>query len=198
MAVFDSNYKLVLASSSPRRSMLLKELGFEFTIQKFDFAEDFPDDLELFDVPIYIAQQKALQIPSEHINNEVIFITSDTVVIHDNEIIGKPKDIDHAKVILKQLSGSLHYVATGCCMRNQENSKTFGVITEVEFAQLHDDEIDYYIGQYAPMDKAGAYGIQEWIGARAVKKINGSYNNVIGLPTCELYSQLKDFVQELM
>lgn len=180
---------IILASSSPRRAFLLKQAQIPFTVKKFDFAEDYPHNLPAEDVPLYIAKSKMKQI--ENPSDEETYITADTVVIHQGKVMGKPKDIDDAIQVLHKLSGDTHKVTTGVCIGDGKNIHAFQHTTEVSFYHLSEEEISYYCHQHKPLDKAGAYGIQEWIGQIGVSHIKGSYENVIGLPVAEVYQYLK-------
>jgi septum formation protein len=187
-------YRIILGSQSSRRQKLLGELGIKFNVfTKKNIIEDFPDDMAAVDVPLYLADLKSKAYESE-VRSNTLLITADTIVICDNEIVGKPKSLNDAKSMLKKLSGKQHTVITGVSIRGLNKQKLFSVSTEVFFAELSEDEINYYVNTYKPVDKAGSYGIQEWIGYIGVQKIVGSYFNVMGLPVFELYKELKEFV----
>lgn len=186
-------YKILLASKSPRRREILHLLNLPFTVVTIDgLDESYPDDLEPEKVSEFISNKKAdafLKIIKEH----EIIITADTIVVCDGKIMGKPKDSRDAIEMLKFLSGKTHKVTTGVTVATKDKRVSFSSETLVTFAELSDNEIRYYVDTYHPMDKAGAYGIQEWIGAVAVAKIEGSFYNVMGLPVHRLYQVLKKF-----
>ncbi|WP_353133257.1 Maf family nucleotide pyrophosphatase [Pseudopedobacter sp.] len=182
--------KIYLASKSPRRQELLKLMGLEYTLYIKDIDESYPESLRANEVAEYIAKKKANAFA---VSEEGVIVTADTVVVVDNEILGKPLDADDASAMLRKLSGRKHEVITGVCIVSKEHQVSFSEVTEVHFRTLQDTEIDYYIKNYKPFDKAGAYGIQEWIGVTAITGIVGSYTNVVGLPTEKLYEGLKDF-----
>jgi septum formation protein len=181
-------YPLILASNSPRRQQLLREAGFEFTIQNLSVNEDFPETMKIVEVPAYLARKKAEGLL--HLSNENIILTADTIVVCDEWILGKPESSLEANEMLTLLSGRSHRVYTGVCIAFDNQCKTIVEETEVTFKELNSDEIDYYIKHYAPMDKAGAYGIQEWIGLIGITGIYGSYLNVVGLPVAQVYNML--------
>lgn len=183
-------YKVILASGSPRRRELLSGLGIDYTIKVLpDVNEAYPETLKGEDIPLYIAREKA-EAYLKGIESDELIITADTIVWLDNEVLGKPTDERQAKVMLRMLSGKTHHVITGVCLTTSEFQKSFTTTTEVTFAKLSEEEIDYYVEKYRPLDKAGAYGIQEWIGFVGVEAINGSYFNVMGLPIQRLYKEL--------
>ena len=183
-------YKVILASGSPRRRELLSGLGIDYTIKVLpDVNEAYPETLKGEDIPLYIAREKA-EAYLKGIESDELIITADTIVWLDNEVLGKPTDEQQAKVMLRMLSGKTHHVITGGCLTTSEFQKSFTTTTEVTFAKLSEEEIDYYVEKYRPLDKAGAYGIQEWIGFVGVEAINGSYFNVMGLPIQRLYKEL--------
>ncbi len=184
MELFDNirEYRVILGSGSPRRKELLAMLDIDFEVRSAgDVDESYPADLPAEEVPLYLARKKSNAFLSGLRENELV-ITADTVVICDNNVLGKPGDSEEAFRMLKMLSGRKHAVVTGITVATREIQISDTAITEVEFAPLSDDTIREYIGRYRPMDKAGAYGIQEWIGAVAVKGIDGSFYNVMGLP----------------
>jgi septum formation protein len=190
-----ASYKVVLASQSPRRRHLLKEIGIEYEIaQPIDIDEAYPDDLTTTEVPMYLSELKA-NAYSEYLDKNVILITADTVVSQNKEIIGKPRNYDDAYAILKRLSGSKHNVFTGVTLTSLSQQRTFLSKTKVFFDNLTDEEIKYYLDNYKPYDKAGSYGIQEWIGYIGVERIKGSFFNVMGLPVHQLYNELKVFIK---
>ncbi len=182
---------LILASKSPRRKELLKAAGFTFEIKVIETDESFPQDLPVQEVAQYVAQKKANAF-ARKINDEII-ITADTMVISENQALGKPKNAAEAKLMLQNLSGKSHQVITGVCIFSREKEVSFDKTTAVLFKTLTDTEIDYYINHFQPFDKAGAYGIQEWIGMIGIEKITGSYYNVMGLPTHRVYEVLMEF-----
>lgn len=186
------NQTYILASGSPRRRELLGMLNVNFRVDTSKSVEEIvPEGTPANEVPVVLSRIKAEPYLSDLKGNEVL-ITADTVVILDNEVIGKPKDLDDAKKILARLSGRTHQVVTGVSIgRAGAPLKTFSETTEVIFDPLTEEEIDYYVENFKPLDKAGAYGIQEWIGAAAVKGLKGSYYNVMGLPIHALYRHLK-------
>ena len=177
--------KLVLGSESPRRKELLYALGYSFRTLKPNADESIPEGMEIYRVPEFLAELKS-EILMPQIENDETIICADTIVVLENQIIGKPLDYENALSILKSLSGKTHQVLTGVNIRNHSNSFSFTSKTEVTFANLSHEQIDFYIREFKPFDKAGSYGIQDWIGISFVKKINGSYTNVMGLPTCDL------------
>jgi len=186
-------YRVVLASGSPRRRELLGLLDINFTVDtSHPVDERVPDGLSAAEVPVYLSRLKADAYPLVGQDDRLV-ITADTVVILDGEVLGKPADRAGAVDMLKALSGRVHMVVTGVTVRTSGRSVTFSAGSRVELGILTDDEIHYYIDRYRPFDKAGAYGIQEWIGAAAIKGINGSFYNVMGLPVHRLYDVLKTF-----
>ena len=186
-------YHIILASNSPRRRELLAGLGIGFEVKTLEgIDESYPGDLDPDMISQYISQKKAEAYRSLISGNEMV-ITSDTIVLLDGKVYGKPADEADACRMLGELSGRTHKVITGVCINTRERSCAFHVVTEVEFAPLSSDEIEYYVTHFKPLDKAGAYGIQEWIGSVAVRAINGSFYNVMGLPVQRLYAELKSF-----
>ena len=182
------SYQIILASQSPRRRELLAGLGLDFTATVVSGVDEtYPDKLPAASVPEYIAQKKATGYAVK--DNELL-ITADTLVRADTEILGKPKNADEARRMLQLLSGRSHQVTTGVCMKTVSKEVHFSVTTEVTFKRLTTDEIDYYVTRYKPFDKAGAYGIQEWIGYIGVTSLHGSYYNVMGLPVQRIYQEL--------
>ncbi len=182
----------ILASKSPRRQHLLKELGLNFEIHTKDVDESFPSRLKAHEIPLYLSEKKAGAFDAE-LKDETIVITSDTIVWVENQVLNKPADRSDAVRMLQLLSGKMHEVYTGVCLRSKRKTTSFYACTKVYFKHLSMQEIEYYIDNYSPYDKAGAYGAQEWIGYIAVEKIEGSYFNVMGLPLKELYEQLLKF-----
>ncbi len=191
--IFTENKKILLASASPRRSQLLNDAGFNFTvIGGKDINESIPENLTGKDAAIYLANLKA-DAYSEEIKKDTILITADTIVCLENTILGKPKDEKEAYKILQSLSGKEHKVVTGVAVCSPDKQISFADETCVKFKILSEAEINYYITHYKPFDKAGAYGIQEWIGYIGITEIRGSYFNVMGLPVQKLYEILKEF-----
>lgn len=186
-------YNIILASKSPRRQELLRGMGLKFTISTKETPENFSAEMPLDKVPEFLSQQKSKAFDENELPENYLIITSDTVVIAENEILGKPKDRDDALRMLALLSGKTHHVVTGVTIRTAEKIKNFGVKTKVTFANLDVEEMAYYVDNYRPYDKAGAYGIQEWIGYVGITGLNGSFYNVMGLPTRRLYQVLKTF-----
>jgi septum formation protein len=184
--------KLILASKSPRRQSLLKTLGYDFDIQTKDVPEDYPDSLPIFEVPAYLAEKKALPFIDEMLQGEVL-ITADTIVIFEGKVLGKPQDLMEAKEMLQMLSGKTHEVISGVCILSKNQKKIFSDLTKVYFKNLTEEEINFYLQNQPPLDKAGAYGIQDWIGMIGVERIEGCFYNVMGLPVSKLYQALKDF-----
>ncbi len=187
-------YRIVLASNSPRRRELLAGLGIYFEVRVLpDIDESYPEGkLATADIPRYIAEKKA-EAYLDRMGSDELIITADTVVIVGDEVLGKPADGDEARVMLGKISGRTHQVVTGVCIVTCGRRKSFSVSTDVTFKVLTDEETDYYISEYRPFDKAGAYGIQEWIGYVGVTGLEGSYFNVMGLPVQRIYSELLDF-----
>jgi septum formation protein len=184
--------KIILASKSPRRKELLNLLDVEFTIEVRTVNEVFSDGLKTDEVAEYLARLKADAFKS--IKPDELVITADTVVVLNDEILGKPKNALESQQMLKSLSGKNHQVITGVCLKTNERLISFSSSTKVYFKKLTITEIDYYIEKYQPFDKAGSYGIQEWIGAIGITKIEGSYFNVVGLPIYQLNEALKQFI----
>ena len=186
-------YHIILASNSPRRRELLGGLGISFEVKVLpDIEENYPEGLSVAQIAEYIAKEKADAYRKMMAPNDLI-ITADTIVVADNEVMGKPVDADDAQRMLRKLSGKAHQVITGVCLMTTDRQRVFSVITDVTFKPLSDDEIDYYVKTYRPFDKAGAYGIQEWIGYVGVTGLNGSYFNVMGLPVQRIYQELTAF-----
>ncbi len=183
-------YNIILGSQSPRREGLLRGLNIPFEIKVIDVEETYPSQLVGVDIPMYLAEKKA-NAYLELMDDNTLLITADTIVWHEGKVFGKPKDKADATRMLKSLSGKTHQVITGVCISSLSRRKTFHVISEVRFARLLPVEIEYYLNNFEPYDKAGAYGVQEWIGYIGVEHIEGSYFNVMGLPIQRLYSELK-------
>jgi len=185
--------KVILASKSPRRHFLLGELGIDFEIvENHDVEEEYPPDMKPEEIPVYLARKKAAEF-SGTLSQDTILITADTIVWCDGSVLNKPTDREDACRILKKLSGNKHTVVTGVCILSLDKEVSFYATTDVYFASLTEEEIDHYLQEYKPYDKAGAYGIQEWIGYIGIEKIDGSYFNVMGLPIQKLYRELKIF-----
>ena len=185
-------YKVILASASPRRRELLAGLDVEFEVRALpDVDESFPPELQGGDIPLHISKKKADAYRPAMAADELV-ITADTIVWLDGVALGKPVDEDDARRMLRNMSGKTHSVFTGVAITTKDNQRCFVAQSYVTFAQLTDDEIDYYIAKYRPMDKAGSYGAQEWIGYIGMSNIVGSYFNVMGLPVQRLYSELKE------
>lgn len=185
-------YRIILASNSPRRKELLSGLNLEYEVKILPgIDETYPASLKGEEIPLFIARKKA-EAYRDSIQEKELIITADTIVYTDGEVLGKPKDEADARRMLHLLSGRSHQVITGVCLTSRTSQRSFASVTEVTFDALSDEEIDFYIAHYRPMDKAGAYGIQEWIGFVGVSKLNGSYFNVMGLPVQRLYRELKD------
>ena len=183
------NFRLILASNSPRRRELLSGLGLEYevrTLQGLD--ESYPDGLPMEEIPQYISRKKAAAYT---LGRDELLITADTIVWLDGEVLGKPADEAEARQMLRKLSGKTHQVVTGVTLTTTDIQHSFASVSQVTFAQLTNEEIDYYVTHYSPLDKAGAYGIQEWIGYIGVTSIQGSYFNVMGLPVQRLYTEMK-------
>lgn len=188
-----NKYSIVLASGSPRRKELLSRLGIEFKVRVlFGIDESFPDNLPTASIAEFISRKKAEGYSTSMEDGELI-ICADTIVCLGRKVLGKPQSVEDAKDMLRQLSGRWHDVFTGVTLMSKEKTTSFTAETRVRFAKLSDEEIDYYVDNYLPLDKAGAYGIQDWIGGVAVERIEGSYFNVVGLPIQRLYNALKNF-----
>lgn len=187
------DYHILLGSNSPRRRELLAGLDLDFEVKVIPGLEEhYPPTLQPEEIPVFLARQKAeAYIPA--LSDKTLLITADTIVWNQNKVIGKPKDREDAIQMLQSLSGHEHHVVTGVCLTTTEKQKAFSVVSTVKFAALTDEEISYYVDKYRPFDKAGAYGIQEWIGYIGVESINGSFYNVMGLPVQRLYQELKKF-----
>jgi len=185
-------YEIILASKSPRRQELLKDLGLKFEVQSLDIPEVFPDGLSMTEIPVYLAELKAEAFRPSLKKNQLV-ITADTIVWLDGHIMNKPVDFADGFRMLKNLSGKKHQVLTGVCILTTEKKVSFFASTDVWFKPLSDEEIQYYLETYHPYDKAGAYGIQEWIGFIGINRIEGSFFNVMGLPVQSLYEHLKAF-----
>ena len=185
-----NNYNIILASQSPRRQELLHGLNIPFDVQIIEVDENYPSQMVGVDIPMYLAEKKADAF-IDKMKENTLLITADTIVWHEGSVFGKPVDKADATRMLKSLSGKTHQVITGVCISTLLKRKIFHVISEVRFSRLSPEEIEYYIQNFQPYDKAGAYGVQEWIGYIGVEYIEGSYFNVMGLPVQRLYSELK-------
>lgn len=190
------DYNIILASASPRRQQFFKDLGLDFEIRLKPVIEEYPLRLAHFEISDYLAQLKALPFKKDLKPNDML-ITSDTIVWLKNKALGKPRNADEAFEIIKSLSNVTHEVITSVCFTSTSFEKTVNAVTKVTFKRFTDEEIDYYIKTCKPFDKAGAYGIQEWIGQIGVTKIEGSYFNVMGLPTHLVYETLNEMVQKI-
>ena len=187
-----NKYKIVLASNSPRRHELMSGLEIDYEIKTLpDIDESYPESLKAEEIPLYISRHKAEAYRNVMKGNGLI-ITADTIVYIDNQVLGKPKDEEDAKAMLHKLSGRTHLVITGVCLTTTSWQRSFSATTEVTFATLTDEEISHYVSKYKPLDKAGAYGVQELIGYIAVSSLKGSYYNVMGLPIQRLYRELQN------
>ena len=186
-----AQYSLILASGSPRRQQFFKDLDLDFEIRLKEIEEIYPSELKAEAITNYLAELKANAFEGELNDNEIL-ITSDTIVWHNNTALGKPKDEQDAFAILKSLSNATHEVITSVCFKTKEKTDTFFEVTKVTFNTLSDEAIQYYLDHYKPYDKAGAYGIQEWIGFVGVAKIEGSYTNVMGMPTDKVFDYLNN------
>jgi septum formation protein len=195
MESFNQNftkYNILLASASPRRHELLEQLGIKFTVVKpSNIEEHIPKNVFREDIAMHLAVEKANFF--QNLNDNDLLITADTIVWIDDKVLGKPTDYSDAFQMLKVLSGKSHYVITGVCLKSNAKTKVFYASTLVRFSNISDDEIRYYIENYKPYDKAGAYGIQEWIGKIGIEHIEGSFYNVVGLPIQMLYQELQKF-----
>ena len=185
---------VILGSGSPRRSELLKQMGIDFRVIVSSIDETFSPDIDPQKVPEYLAQKKAIDITlNSEIKPEELLITVDTIVITKDQILNKPSDTNEAIEMLKILAGKTHQVISGVCLSKDNSKITFSESTSVLFSELTKEEIEFYVRQYNPLDKAGAYGIQDWIGKIGIKKINGCYYNVVGLPTQRLWREIKNY-----
>lgn len=190
------NHRLILASGSPRRRQLIADCGLDYvTADGYDVEEVYPDDLEAQEVPIFLARLKAESYPHALAEKDIL-ITADTVVVLADKVLGKPADRAEAIAMLGALSGACHSVITGVMLRSHSGFHSFSARTQVWFRVLSTEEIEYYVDTYRPYDKAGAYGVQEWIGYVAVERIEGSFYNVMGLPIQMLYTNLNNFISQ--
>ena len=189
-----TGYRIILASNSPRRKQLLKEADVDFDVFVIDdIDESYPQDISVKDIPVYLSTKKSNAYNHLLENEKSVIITADTIVVLNNKVIGKPVSEDDAVNILKTLSGKMHKVITGVTVKSLHKTISFSSETKVWFKNLSENEINYYIKNHNPFDKAGAYGIQEWIGHIGIKKVEGSYFNVVGLPIQQLYDALTSF-----
>ena len=186
-------YNVILGSASARRKELLSDIGIEFSIQTTDKEEEYPSTLKEERIAEFLAQQKS-EFLSENQKNTDLLITADTIVSYKSEVLNKPQNKEQAFNSLKKLSGNTHKVITGVCIKSIKKEVIFSATTMVTFRKLTPKEIEHYINNFNPFDKAGAYGIQDWIGKIGIQKIDGSYSNVVGLPTKELYEELELFI----
>ncbi|MDO9154049.1 MAG: Maf-like protein [Paludibacter sp.] len=185
-----NNYHIILGSQSPRRRELLTGLNIPFEVRHIDVEETYPEFMVGVDIPMYLAEKKANAF-ADKMHENTLLITADTIVWHEGIALGKPANREEAVKTLQKLSGKTHQVITGVSISTFDRRKTFHVISDVRFANLTPNEIEYYLDNFQPYDKAGAYGVQEWIGFVGVEHINGSYYNVMGLPVQRLYNELK-------
>lgn len=189
------NFPVILASNSPRRQQLLADMGIKFEVKVVPVDESYPQNMNVLEVPMYLAKKKAQVVASDE--PEALVIGADTVVILDHAILGKPQSTRQATEFLRRLSGQQHQVVTGVCLQYRDNISLFQDTTQVTFITLSPSDIDYYIETCQPLDKAGAYGIQEWIGMVGVSSIEGSYFNVVGLPVHRVYQELNDLKSKI-
>ena len=187
------NYNFILGSNSSRRKEILKEIGLDFSVYPSNIDENFNNEMKLENIGVFLAEKKANAIKNELKENDIL-ITADTTVIHNNELLSKPENTLQAKKMLSKLSDKSHKVITGVCLLSKNRKCTFSCETIVTFNNLEIKEIEFYINKFKPFDKAGSYGIQEWIGLIGIEKIEGSYTNVVGLPASMLYAKLKKFI----
>lgn len=188
------NKTIILCSHSPRRKEILELMGFKPQIYTIDIEEKYPDNLSPESISSYIANKKFLAC-CDKMKDDEIWICADTIVILNDKIMGKPKNIQQAKSFLEQLSDQTHKVITGVCLGNQNDTLSFSDTTMVTFKSLSDEQINYYLKNYTVLDKAGAYAIQEWIGLTGIEKIEGDYYNVMGLPANKVFSAIKELCQ---
>lgn len=186
------NIKIIIGSKSPRRQQLISGLGLDFEVRTKEVEEIYPENLPAHEVAEFLSKLKSSPLLETLGENEVL-LTSDTTVIINDTVLGKPKDLEEAKTMIASLSNNDHEVVTGVCLSSKEKQVSFSVSTRVFFNALSQEEINYYVEKFHPLDKAGAYGIQEWIGQIGVQKIEGSYYNVVGLPIARVWAELKNF-----
>jgi septum formation protein len=187
-------YHIILASQSPRRRQLLEDLGLEFEIIPVNVEENYPPGLKHKDIAVYLSELKAGSVEIENLCDNCLIITADTIVWKDGKILSKPADDEDAKRMLRILSGDVHEVITGVTLRTKHKMRTFHVLTRVWIKLLTEDEIAYYVSHFHPLDKAGAYGAQDWIGFVGISRIEGCYYNVVGLPVNQLWTELDNFL----
>jgi len=187
--------KIILGSSSPRRKYLLEEAGFEVEVSPMNVQEDFPEDIELNEVALYLAHKKS-KAYSHLISLDSLLLTADSTVVLGDKILGKPETVEEGIQFILELSGKVHEVITGVVIRDSKKTISFKSTTLVEFSEVTEEEARYYVNNYQPFDKAGGYGLQEWIGLCKVKSIHGTYSNVMGLPVNEVYERIKTWNQE--
>ncbi len=185
-------YNYILASKSPRRQQLLHALGIDFEVRLKEVEEIYPPGMALKDIPVYLAELKSLAFIDE-LGKDDLLITADTIVCLDGQVLGKPASLENAGNLLRSLSGKEHQVISGVCLSSVKKQKSFHAVTNVQFKKLSREEIDFYLHKYQPFDKAGAYGIQEWIGYIGISHIEGSFYNVMGLPVQKLYEEIFRF-----
>lgn len=185
-------YNYILASKSPRRYQLLKSLGIDFVVTTKEIEEIYPENLTKEQIPVFLSELKAKPFFIDLKENDLV-ITADTIVCHNEKVLGKPKDRTEAMQMLQQLSGNEHQVISGVCLSTKQKTKSFYSVSNVQFKTLTKNEIEYYISEFKPFDKAGAYGIQEWIGSIGITHIEGSFYNVMGLPIQKLYVEIQKF-----
>lgn len=188
-------YNFILASKSPRRQQLLHSIGIEFSVEILEVDEIFPENLPKEEVPVFLARLKA-QPFQEKLKENDLLITADTIVWNNEKVLGKPQNTEEAMLMLGELSGNEHQVITGVCLTSSKKQKAFYSVSNVQFKMLEKSEIEYYINTCKPFDKAGAYGIQEWIGAIGITHIEGSFYNVMGLPVQQLYTEIQNFEKD--
>ena len=189
-----NSHRIILASRSPRRRQLLHDMGLKFDVVIREYEESYPANLKGEEIALYLASLKSESFKKEISSNEIV-ITADTIVWCNNEVLGKPSDFHDARRMIRALSGNTHEVITGVALLSSSKERVFADTTKVTFERLSEEEIDYYIDNFKPYDKAGAYGIQEWIGVAACSRIEGSYFNVVGLPVQKLYRELSEFIK---
>lgn len=185
-------YQLILGSGSPRRQELLKSLGFNFSLKPINADESFPENLKAQEIPLYLAEKKANAFPDKLKENELL-ITADTIVWCEGQVLNKPANFEEGKKMLGSLSGKMHEVFTAVCLKSANKQLSFYDASKVYFKNLTIEEIEFYLTNFSPYDKAGGYGVQDWIGYIGIEKIEGSFYNVMGLPVKQLYEKLKKF-----
>jgi septum formation protein len=192
MTTWPLPYPLILGSGSPRRKQLLEGLGLDFKVMVKPTEENFPSHLKAAEIPLYLCEEKAMAFHNNELNHHVL-LTADTIVWVDKQVLNKPSTDQEAIEMLQKLSGKMHEVFTGVCIRSSSKIEKFAVLTRVYFKELTRDEIDFYVRNFKPFDKAGAYGAQEWMGYVAISRLEGSYFNVMGLPVMEVWEKLQSF-----